>query len=193
MGIDKRVILGSKSPRRRELLKEILPSFTVDAGTSFVESKDCGIPPHELPSVMSEGKSLGFHRPLEPDEILITADTVVIVDNRLLGKPKDRQDAVDMLRALSGRTHEVVTSVTIRSNAHKKTFTDTAYVTFKILTDNEINYYIDTCRPYDKAGAYGIQEWIGYIGITEIKGSYYTVMGLPVHIVYDALNGNHGF
>lgn len=189
MGIDKRVILGSKSPRRRELLKEILPSFTVDAETSFVESKDCGIPPRALPAAMSEGKSLGFHRPLEPDEILITADTVVIVGNRLLGKPKDRQDAVDMLKALSGRTHEVVTSVTVRSNAHKKTFTDTAYVTFKKLTDSEINYYIDTCKPYDKAGAYGIQEWIGYIGITEIKGSYYTVMGLPVHIVYDVLNG----
>ena len=193
MGIDKRVILGSKSPRRRELLKEILPSFTVDAETSFVESKDCGIPPRALPAAMSEGKSLGFHRPLEPDEILITADTVVIVGNRLLGKPKDRQDAVDMLKALSGRTHEVVTSVTVRSLECKKTFTDTAYVTFKKLTDSEINYYIDTCKPYDKAGAYGIQEWIGYIGITEIKGSYYTVMGLPVHIVYDALNGNHGF
>lgn len=193
MAIERKIILGSKSPRRNELLREIIPSFTVDTENSFVESKDPAIPPHELPSVMSEGKSLGFHRPLEPDEILITADTVVIVDNRLLGKPKDRQDAVDMLKALSGRTHEVVTSVTIRSNAGKKTFTDTAYVTFKILTDNEINYYIDTCRPYDKAGAYGIQEWIGYIGITEIKGSYYTVMGLPVHIVYDALNGNYGF
>ena len=189
MGIDKRVILGSKSPRRRELLKEILPSFTVDAETSFVESKDCGIPPRALPAAMSEGKSLGFHRPLEPDEILITADTVVIIDDVILGKPKDRDDAVSMLKALSGRTHEVVTSVTVRDVSGTRTYTDTSFVTFKELSDNEIDYYIDTCHPYDKAGAYGIQEWIGYIGITEIKGSYYTVMGLPVHIVYDALNG----
>ena len=142
---------------------------------------------------MSEGKSRGFHRPLDPDEILITADTMVILppsDGRpgeILGKPKDREDAVRMLRDLSGREHHVTTAVTIRTTEREETFCDTTEVWFKELTDEEIAYYVDTCKPFDKAGAYAIQEWIGYAGITRIDGSYFNVVGFPVQKVYEAL------
>ena len=142
---------------------------------------------------MSEGKSLGFHRPLSPDEILITADTMVILPDdetgkgEILGKPRDREDAVRMLRDLSGREHKVITAVTLRNPFRMETFSDTTYVWFKQLSEEEITYYVDTFRPFDKAGAYGIQEWIGCIGITRLDGSYFNVVGFPVHRVYEAL------
>ena len=189
----KRVILGSNSPRRRELLAGLNIDFTIDTDTDFKESFDDGIPYSEVPERMSVGKSRGFHRPLDDDEILITADTMVILPEtpgrpgEILGKPKDRADAVRMLRDLSGREHAVVTAVTLRDNRREETFSDTTLVWFKELTDSEIDYYIDTFRPFDKAGAYGIQEWIGYIGITRLEGSYFNVVGFPVHRVYDAL------
>ena len=136
---------------------------------------------------MSRGKSYGFHRPLEPDEILITADTMVLLDKVILGKPHDRDDAFRMLEMLSGREHEVITGVTIRDAFSEETFSDVTFVTFKDFTPEEIDYYVDSCRPYDKAGAYGIQEWIGYIGMTDMRGSFYNVMGFPVQRVYEAL------
>ena len=180
----KRIILGSASPRRRELLAGLDVEFTVDTGNTFEEFVDESVPHCDIPALMSEGKSRGFHRSLEPDEILITADTMVLLGGRLLGKPCDREDAVRMLRELSGREHEVITAVTLRSVDHFETFTDSSLVTFASLTDDEIDYYIDKYRPFDKAGAYGVQEWIGYVAITGIRGSFYNVMGLPVHALY---------
>jgi len=176
----KRIILGSASPRRRELLAGLDYEFTTDTGNGFIEIVPEGTGPRDVPGIMAEGKSKGFHRSLEDDEVLITADTVVIVGSTVLGKPHSRDEAVRMLKLLSNRTHEVVTSVCIRDNAKTVTFSDTSYVSFKELSDSEIDYYIDNYQPYDKAGAYGIQEWIGYIGITRIDGSFFNVMGLPV-------------
>lgn len=178
------IILGSASPRRKELLRGLDVSFEVDTGNTFEENFREMEQLREIPSVMSRGKSHGFHRPLEDDEILITADTVVLCDGQVMGKPSGREEAVAMLRKLSGRKHEVITSVTLRSSTREDTFTDTAVVRFSDLTGEEISYYVDRYRPYDKAGAYGIQEWIGYVGISSIEGSFYTIMGFPVFQVY---------
>jgi septum formation protein len=189
----KRLILGSNSPRRRELLKGLGVDFTIDTENYFQENFGPDVPYDEVPRLMAEGKSDGFHRPLEEDEILLTADTMVILPpsggrpGEILGKPKDREDAIRMLRDLSGREHHVTTAVTIRTIDREETFCDTTEVWFKELTDEEIEYYVDTCRPYDKAGAYAIQEWIGYAGITRIDGSYFNVVGFPVQKVYEAL------
>ena len=136
---------------------------------------------------MAVGKSLDFHRPLSPDEVLLTADTVVIVDGKVLGKPHSRQEASRMLHLLSGRSHEVVTAVVIRDALRQESFTDSTRVDFLPLSEEQIDYYIDNYKPFDKAGAYGVQEWIGYVGISGICGSFYNVMGLPVHKVAAAL------
>ena len=189
----KRVILGSNSPRRRELLAGLKIDFEVDTMNDFDECFSPDTPYDEVPRLMSVGKSHGFHRPLADDEILITADTMVILPptegrpGEILGKPKDRADAIRMLRDLSGREHHVITAVTLRTVEKEETFCDTTEVWFKDLTDEEIEYYVDTCRPYDKAGAYAIQEWIGYAGITRIDGSYFNVVGFPVQRVYETL------
>lgn len=183
----KRIILASNSPRRRELLSALGLDFTLDTGTDFIEAYSPDTPHHKVPEMMSRGKSHGFHRELEPDEILVTSDTMVLCGDEILGKPADRADAVRMLRLLSGREHQVITAVTIRSAAAEKTFSVTSDVIFKELSDSEIDHYIDTYGPFDKAGAYGIQEWIGYIGITGIRGSFYNVMGFPTQRFYDEL------
>ena len=184
----KHIILASGSPRRRELLKGLDIDFEVDTRNNFKESFTADIPFEEVPRLMSEGKSAGFHRPLKEDEILITADTMVILPgNEILGKPRDRDDACRMLRDLSGRSHLVITAVTIRDTHRQETFTATTEVWFKDLSDDEIAYYVDTYKPYDKAGAYAIQEWIGHIGIRRIEGSYFNVVGFPVQRVYEAL------
>lgn len=187
MHLGKRIILGSNSPRRRELLAGLGIDFTVDTGNSFAESAEPGVEAHQVPVDMSLGKSHGFHRPLEDDEILITADTVVIIDGRVLGKPHSRKEAEEMLHTLSGRTHEVVTAVTIRDKRVEKCFSVSSIVEFCRLEDWEIDSYIDNFKPYDKAGAYGVQEWIGYVGISRIEGSFYNVMGLPVHRIWQEL------
>ena len=181
----KRLILASASPRRRELLAGLDVEFTVDTGNSFVESCPQGTDPFEVPGLMSYGKSHGFHRELEEDEILVTSDTMVLCGDEILGKPKDRTDAVRMLKLLSGREHHVVTAVTIRSLKKEKTFSVTSNVFFKDLSDKEIDYYIDNYKPFDKAGAYGIQEWIGYVGISRLEGSFYNVMGFPTRRFYE--------
>ena len=180
----KRIILGSASPRRKELLRGLDIEFEVETGNSFREDFKNIESAREIPVLMSEGKSRGFHRKLEENEILITADTIVICGGRIFGKPADRAEAVSMLKTLAGKTHEVITSVTIRSCSEKDTFSDTASVRFGDLDDEEIDYYIDRYRPYDKAGSYGVQEWIGYVGIERIEGSFYTIMGFPVYEVY---------
>ncbi len=189
----KRIILGSNSPRRRELLSGLNIDFEVDTGNNFDEHFSSDTPFDEVPRLMSVGKSHGFHRPLAENEILITADTMVILPpaegqpGEILGKPKDRADAVRMLHDLSGREHHVTTAVTLRTIDREETFSVTTEVWFKALTDEEIDYYVDTFKPYDKAGAYAIQEWIGFAGITRIEGSYFNVVGFPVQRVYEAL------
>ena len=183
----KRIILGSNSPRRKELLAGLDIEFSVDTGNTFEETYDPQTVQKRIPEILSEGKSYGFHRDLTDEEILITSDTLVLCDGRIMGKPHSREEAIDMLRHLSGKSHKVITAVTIRDIRRHETVSDTALVHFKELSDNEIEYYVDTYRPFDKAGAYGIQEWIGYIGIGKIEGSYFTIMGLPVHLVYEQL------
>lgn len=183
----KKVILASNSPRRHELLAGLDIEFEVDTRNNFEESFSPDTPHSEVPALMSEGKSRGFHRPLEENEILITSDTMVLLDGIIMGKPHSREDAENMLRTLSGRTHEVITAVTIRDCSRSETVTDSTLVHFRQLTEEEIKYYLDKYRPYDKAGAYGVQEWIGYVAITGIEGSFYNVMGFPVHKVYEEL------
>jgi septum formation protein len=184
---DRKIILGSNSPRRKELLAGLDIEFEVDTRNNFEEVYDPSTPIEKIPEVLAEGKSYGFHRELTENEILITSDTLVMCGDRVMGKPHSREEAFDMLRCLSGREHKVITAVTMRDNAGCVTSSDTAIVHFKELSDNEITYYIDNYRPFDKAGAYGIQEWIGYMGIGKIEGSYFTIMGLPVHLVYEGL------
>lgn len=183
----KKIILGSGSPRRRELLGGLDINFEVDTRNNFEETYPEDTPLEKIPAVLSEGKSMGFYRELGEDEILMTSDTLVLCGERVMGKPHSREEARDMLRTLSGRTHKVITAVSVRDRSRFKTLSDTAIVHFKELTDSQIEYYIDNYRPYDKAGAYGIQEWIGYIGIDRIEGSYFTIMGLPVHLAYQLL------
>lgn len=183
----KRIILGSNSPRRRELLAGLGLDFSVDTENNFTESIDSGIEPRQLCASMSRGKSHGFHRALEEDEVLITADTIVVIDGKVLGKPHSKEEAVSMLLSLSGRTHEVLTSVCIRDKHREVEFCDSTLVTFLKLSNEEIETYVEKFQPYDKAGAYGVQEWIGYVGISHIDGSFYNVMGLPVHKVWREL------
>ena len=184
---DKQIILASGSPRRRELLSAMDIPFTVDTGNTFDESWSEDTPHEKVPELMAEGKSFGFHRELADNEILVTSDTMVLCGTEILGKPKDRDDAIRMLKLLSGRGHQVITAVTLRDREKKKTFSVTSNVFFKELSDSEITYYLDTYKPYDKAGAYGIQEWIGYIGISRVEGSFYNVMGFPASRFYEEL------
>ena len=183
------IVLASKSPRRQELLRGMGIDFMVltkDTIEVFPEGK----PLEEVPKYLSGIKSLNYNdRELPSDYLLITSDTVVICEGEILGKPKDREDAVRMLRMLSGKTHRVVTGVTVRSAKKCESFAVGSNVTFAELDAEEINHYIDTYKPFDKAGAYGIQEWIGYIGITGLEGSFYNVMGLPTQRLYQCLKG----
>lgn len=183
----KRIILGSGSPRRRELLAGLDVEFTVDTGNTFEESVPEGSVPEDVALLMALGKSHGFHRPLEADELLITADTVVVVDNRVLGKPHSREEAVAMLRELSGKPHKVISGLVFRTADKERSVTDVTTVYVSPLDDDEINYYIDTYKPFDKAGGYGIQEWLGYASMGHIEGSFYNVMGFPVHRVWELL------
>lgn len=187
MHTSKNIILGSNSPRRKELLKCLDVDFTVDTGNTFEENLEPDLTPCEVPVHMSIGKSHGFHRPLSQDEVLLTADTIVIADGKALGKPHSREEAVAMLEELSGRDHLVVTAVTLRDSSREKTVSDCTRVWFRELDRKEIDYYVDTYRPFDKAGAYGIQEWIGMVGISRIEGCYYNVMGLPVARLYQEM------
>ena len=181
--------LASASPRRRELLKGLDIEFTVEPGKDEKEAYSADQPHHAIPAFLARHKSETFHRELAPREVLITADTLVFLDEQILGKPRDAEEAAAMLRNLSGRTHTVTTGVALRTREKMHSFSDTTEVDFKPLTEAEIAYYIEKYRPFDKAGAYGVQEWIGYVGITAIRGSYFNVMGLPVQRLYTELCG----
>lgn len=179
-----RLLLASKSPRRRDLLKGCGLEFEISEGAEAEEVYPEEMAPREVAEFLSRLKSDAYAPRLQERDILITADTVVIAAGKILGKPKDRADAVAMLRLLSGRGHEVVTGVTLRSCSNIRSFSCSSEVHFRTLSDEEIEYYIDTYNPCDKAGAYGIQEWIGYVAISGIEGSFYNVMGLPVQRLY---------
>lgn len=181
------IILASGSPRRRELMEGMGIPFRVAESYAIDEVYPADLPPHEVPLFLAELKSKAYPMVLADNQILITADTVVVHDARVIGKPKDREEAVGILNMLTGSTHEVTTGVMIRNRSAQKALSDTAKVTFGTLTSEEIGFYVDHFRPYDKAGSYGIQEWIGYIGIERIEGSFYNVMGLPTHLLYTGL------
>lgn len=181
------IILASSSPRRRELLAGMGVPFRIADAYPVEEVWPAGIAPQEVPSFLAALKSKAYPGTLTADQILITADTVVIHDGRVIGKPKNRDEAIDILHRLSGSAHEVVTGIVLRNDRTEKHLSETARVVFGTLSTSEIEYYVDCYRPYDKAGAYGIQEWIGYVGIERIEGSFYNVMGLPTRLLYTAL------
>ena len=183
------VILASKSPRRQELLRGMGVDFEI-LTKETPENYPADLPLKEVPKYLSLQKSLAFtDEELPADFLLITSDTIVICEGEILGKPKDREDAVRMLQLLSGKTHHVVTGVTVRSKEKTESFAVRSNVTFAQLDTEEIDYYIEHCKPFDKAGAYGIQEWIGYVGISGLEGSFYNVMGLPTRKLYQCLKG----
>jgi septum formation protein len=183
---NKQIILASGSPRRRELLGSIHPNFEVRV-TDVVENFPANLIAEEVPIFLARLKASAILPSLSPNDIAITADTVVVVNNTILNKPVDADEARSMLRKLSGTTHRVITACSIFSNEKQIECSDTVQVAFRELLSSEIDYYIEHFKPFDKAGAYGIQEWIGMVGIERIEGSYYTVMGLPVHKIYNAL------
>ena len=180
-------ILASNSPRRKELLAGLGLDFEVRVIDGIDESYPASLPAADVAQYIAEKKAAAYKPSLKADELIITADTVVIVGDDILGKPKDEADAVRMLRAISGRAHQVTTGVCLLTSGKQRSFSVTTDVTFKLLTDDEIRHYIKNYHPFDKAGAYGIQEWIGYIGVTGLHGSYYNVMGLPVQRIYTEL------
>ena len=183
---DIKIILASKSPRRQLLLKELGLNFkikNIETEENFPED----LKREEIPLYLCRLKANAFNEQLSNKSILITADTIVWVNNLVLNKPENREDAIRMLRILSGRMHEVITAICLSSPNETKSFFVTTKVYFKPLSDEEIIYYLDNYKPYDKAGAYGIQEWIGYIGIEKIEGSYFNVMGLPLKELYEEL------
>lgn len=185
-----KIILSSNSPRRKELLAGLGVDFEVRVLKGVDERYPDDIPLNEVPLYIAIEKASAYT--VAKDELVVTADTVVIVDNEILGKPKDRAEAYGMLRKISGKTHQVVTGVCLTTIDDQRSFTVTTDVEFKELSDNEIYYYIDKYRPFDKAGAYGIQEWIGYVGVLSLKGSYYNVMGLPVQRIYEEFTSYFG-
>lgn len=179
------VVLASNSPRRRELLAGLGVQFRVETIKGLDETYDSAMPLDEVAAFLSQLKASAYT--LAPDELIITADTIVLAAGEVMGKPVNRADAYRMLRLLSGNTHKVITGVTIATLEKKVTFSNVTQVTFAQMTDEEIYHYIDTYAPFDKAGAYGIQEWIGYMGVTGINGCFYNVMGLPVNHLYTVL------
>ena len=181
----KRIILASGSPRRQQFLRELDIDFTIQL-KEVEEIYPNHLQASEITIFLAELKANAFDL-LEENEILITSDTIVWHENKALGKPKDAQDAFEMLQSLSGKTHEVITSVCFKTKNSLETITETTKVTFNSLSDEAIQYYISTYKPFDKAGSYGIQEWIGLVGIAKIEGSYTNVVGLPVEKVYQKL------
>ena len=186
-----KLILASNSPRRKELLAGLGVPFEVRVLKDIDEHYPENLPVNEVARYIAKEKADAYRRIVAPDELIITADTVVIVGDEILGKPVDEADAVRMLKLLSGRTHQVTTGVCLLTAEKERCFDVTTDVTFKTLTDEEIHYYVNRYRPFDKAGAYGIQEWIGYIGVTGLHGSYYNVMGLPVQRIYQELTKHY--
>ncbi|GHT33990.1 Maf-like protein [Bacteroidia bacterium] len=182
-----RIVLGSNSPRRKTLLAGIGLDFEVKPMPDIDESYPDTLYAEEIPLYIARKKAEAYLPTLAEDELLITADTIVWINDTVLGKPADRADAIRILQTLSGNTHRVLTGVCIVTRLKTVTFSVSSGVSFAILSDEDIEYYVDNYRPYDKAGAYGIQEWIGYVAVEGIEGSFYNVMGLPIQRVYKEL------
>ena len=182
------LILASGSPRRQQFFKDLGLDFEISLKPVDEEYPN-RLRHFEISDYLAQLKSLPFKDELKPNDILITSDTIVWNDNKALGKPLSKENAFQMLQSMSNKTHEVITSVCFTTSSTQKTVNAVTKVTFKTLSESEINYYLDNYKPFDKAGAYGIQEWIGHIGITNIEGSYFNVVGLPTHLVYKTLNG----
>ena len=184
----KRIILASKSPRRRELLEMLDIDFECMTIDGIEEKYPENLAPERVPEYLAELKAVAYRKVIGKNDIVITADTVVISNGKILGKPANREDAVEMLLDLSGHTHKVVTGVSVTSTDRSHTFRCETEVTFDNITEEEVAYYVDKYRPFDKAGSYGIQEWIGCVAVAGINGSCYNVMGLPVNRLYHLLS-----
>lgn len=181
------IILASNSPRRRELLSGLGIDYEVKILPGIDESYPENLTGEKIPMYIAREKADAYRPSIKPDELIITADTIVCLEGQVLGKPKDEADACRMLRLLSGRTHQVITGVCITTAEMQRTFAATTDVTFDTLSEEEITHYVNNYRPMDKAGAYGVQEWIGFIGVTRLEGSYFNVMGLPIQRLYKEL------
>lgn len=185
--INHHLILASGSPRRQEFFKNLGLDFEIRL-KPIKEEYPHRLTHFEISNYLAQLKALPFREELEPNDILITSDTIVWHNNTAIGKPNDKLDAINILKALSNSTHEVISSVCFTTKSYEKTIYNITKVTFKALSTEEIEYYLNNYKPYDKAGSYGIQDWIGQIGVTKIEGSYFNVMGLPTHLVYKTLN-----
>ena len=181
-----KIILASNSPRRKQLFAGLDLPFEVRIIDGIDESYPKDLPAEQVAEAIACSKA-SFYEPAN-DEIILTADTTVVIEDTVLGKPANREEAIEMLRMLSGKTHRVITGVCLKSVCKQKNFSVISEVTFKDLLDSEIFYYVDRYKPFDKAGAYGIQEWIGFIGVSKLNGSYFNVMGLPVQRIYEELH-----
>lgn len=181
------IVLASKSPRRQELLKELGLDYELRTVENLDESFPANMAGEEIPVFLAKKKALAFIPGLAEKELLITADTIVYLDGRIINKPESREEAIEMLTSLSGKKHQVISGVCITNLNKQVAFSCTTDVFFKVLSPGEIAFYVDSYKPFDKAGAYGIQEWIGFIGIERIEGSYFNVVGLPVQKLYNEL------
>lgn len=181
------IVLASNSPRRKELLQRMGVNFKVRTLFGIDESYPDSLRGEDIVCYISRNKAKAYQSSMAPNELLITADTIVYVDGEVMGKPKNAEQAKEMLHKLSGKTHQVITGVTIVTAKRTENFRVTSQVKFTNITDEEINFYVDNYLPFDKAGAYGIQEWIGIVAVEEIKGSYFNVVGLPVQRLYQKL------
>ena len=184
---DYQIVLASNSPRRKELLAGLDVPFTVKVVEGIDESYPADLPVMDIAEYIATKKAAAYQGDMKDNELVITADTIVVLGGDVLGKPKTLDEAKQMLYALSGKTHHVATGVCLTTKERQKSFSVVTDVTFKKLTDSEIDYYVEHYKPLDKAGAYGIQEWIGHIGVSHINGSYYNVMGLPVQRIYQEM------
>ncbi|MDR0186613.1 septum formation protein Maf [Prevotella brunnea] len=185
---DYHIVLASNSPRRKELLRGLDIDFEVKVLPDISENYPMSLSALDVALYISNEKADAYEKLIMGNELIITADTVVVVGKDVLGKPKSATDAKRMLQEISGRTHQVVTGVCLSTTNFRRSFKVVTNVTFKKLKESEIDYYINNYKPYDKAGAYGIQEWIGYVGVTSLEGSYFNVMGLPIQRIWEELN-----
>ena len=182
-----KIILASNSPRRKELLSGLGVDYEVKTLPDVDESYPDGLSGEEIAKHISRGKAEAYRSLIQADELVITADTIVWLDGTVMGKPKDEEEAKDMLMRLSGKTHQVITGVCLTTASTQKTFATVTDVTFATLTDEEVDYYVTRYQPMDKAGSYGVQEWIGFVGVENLSGSYFNVMGLPIQRLYTEL------
>lgn len=182
-----KIVLASNSPRRKELLSGLGVDYVVKTLSDVDETYPEGLNEEDIAKHIARGKAEAYREVMNDDELVITADTIVWLEGTVMGKPKDEEDAREMLRRLSGKTHQVVTGVCLTTTSMQKTFATVTDVTFSNLTEEEIDYYVTRYRPMDKAGSYGVQEWIGFVGVENLSGSYFNVMGLPIQRLYTEL------